>query len=269
MFLYFWKRLVHKKNFYLALLVGTIPSILYIVNDVYPYRDLKYGHSVYTIWMGGFTGSIYASFFYLLLPLLAALPMADTWLSDRQSGYYQFVQTRNKKKQYFGGLYICNFFAGGLVAAIPLVINLYACFLLIPDKKPDLILWETHIVSFYGKETLFPSIFYDYPLLHIFLFILFGFLIGGLLASIALMFSCWLKNIFMVWISVFVLNYLYESLVGIICKDGAATYYLLTYAHQVAPSGNMELPVMIFMMISILVLTIIGICWRAKRYELD
>ena len=87
MFLYFWKRLLHKKNFYLALLAGAMLSMLYIAKDVYPYRVLKYGHSVYTIWMGGFNGSIYASLFYLLVPLLAAIPMADTWLSDRQSGY--------------------------------------------------------------------------------------------------------------------------------------------------------------------------------------
>ena len=110
-----------------------------------PYRALKYGHSVYTIWMGGFNGSIYASLFYLLVPLLAAIPMADTWLSDRQSGYYQFVQTRNKTKQYFRGLYVCNFTAGGLVTIFPLAINLYACFLLVPDEKPDLILWDTPV----------------------------------------------------------------------------------------------------------------------------
>lgn len=63
MFLYFWKRLLHKKNFYLALLAGAMLSMLYIAKDVYPYRALKYGHSVYTIWMGGFNGSIYASLF--------------------------------------------------------------------------------------------------------------------------------------------------------------------------------------------------------------
>lgn len=85
MFLYFWKRLLHKKNFYLALLAGAMLSMLYIAKDVYPYRALKYGHSVYTIWMGGFNGSIYASLFYLLVPLLAAIPMAGHVLSDRQA----------------------------------------------------------------------------------------------------------------------------------------------------------------------------------------
>lgn len=269
MFLYFWKRLLHKKNFYLALLAGAMLSMLYIAKDVYPYRALKYGHSVYTIWMGGFNGSIYASLFYLLVPLLAAIPMADTWLSDRQSGYYQFVQTRNKTKQYFRGLYVCNFTAGGLVTIFPLAINLYACFLLVPDEKPDLILWDTHTVSLYGKETLFPSVFYDYPLLHICLFLFFAFCIGGLLAGVALAFSGLLKNIFMVWVSVFVLNYLYESLAGIVCKNGAATYYPLTYAHQVAPLGEMELSVMVTLMILLLGITIIGMCWGAKRHELD
>lgn len=58
------------------------------------------------------------------------------------------------------------------------------------------------------------------------------------MAGVALALSGLLKNIFMVWVSVFVLNYLYESLVGIVCKNGAATYYPLTYAHQVAPLGR-------------------------------
>ena len=108
---------------------------------------------------------------------------------------------------------------GGAVTIFPLAINLYACFLLVPDEKPDLILWDTHTVSLYGKETLFPSVFYDYPLLHICLFLFFAFCIGGLLAGVALALSGLLKNIFMVWVSVFVLNYLYESLVGIVCKN--------------------------------------------------
>ena len=121
MFLYFWKRLLHKKNFYLALLAGAMLSMLYIAKDVYPYRALKYGHSVYTIWMGGFNGSIYASLFYLLVPLLAAIPMADTWLSDRQSGYYQFVFSWIIRVQFYGGRFgyyfsvgdkpLCVFFA--------------------------------------------------------------------------------------------------------------------------------------------------------------
>lgn len=269
MFKFFLKRLIHKKNFYLALLVGIVLSALYIANDVYPYRDLKYGHSVYTIWIGGFTGSIYASLYYLVLPLLAVIPMADIWLADRQSGYFQFIQTRNKKRQYFLGLYFYNFLAGGLVSSIPLLANLYMCFLLVPDKKPDLILWETHIVTLFGKETLFPQLFYDYPLLHLLFTLLLTFLVGGLLASIALGASCLLKNIFMVWISAFVLNYLYESIVGLICTDGAATYYLLTYAHQVAPSGNMELPVLVTMMLLIFGLTVSCIYRGVMRYEFD
>ena len=91
----------------------------------------------------------------------------------------------------------------------------------------------------------------------------------GLLAGVALALSGLLKNIFMVWVSVFVLNYLYESLVGIVCKNGAATYYPLTYAHQVAPLGEMELSVMVTLMILLLGITIIGMCWGAKRHELD
>ena len=130
-------------------------------------------------------------------------------------------------------------------------------------------LFRSHTVSLYGKETLFPSVFYDYPLLHICLFLFFAFCIGGLLAGVALALSGLLKNIFMVWVSVFVLNYLYESLVGIVCKNGAATYYPLTYAHQVAPLGEMELSVMVTLMILLLGITIIGMCWGAKRHELD
>lgn len=63
MFLYFWKRLLHKKNFYLALLAGAMLSMLYIAKDVYPYRALKYGHSVYTIWWEVLTGRYMLRFF--------------------------------------------------------------------------------------------------------------------------------------------------------------------------------------------------------------
>lgn len=99
-------------------------------------------------------------------------------------------------------------------------------------------------MSLYGKETLFPSVFYDYPLLHICLFLFFAFCIGGLLAGVALALSGLLKNIFMVWVSVFVLNYLYESLVGIVCKNGAGNLlsaHLCTSSRSLGGDGNYRL----------------------------
>lgn len=269
MFQYFWIRLAKKRNFYIALLLGIVISIMYIINDVYPYSNVKYGHSVYDIWMGGYTGSIYATLYYLVLPILVVVPMADTYLTDRKNGYYAMVKSRKKKNEYFGGLYVCNFIAGGIVSSVPLVFNIYMCFLLIQDKKIDMIVGETHNVTLYGGEVLFPTIYFEQPLVHMLITIFCTFIIGGVIASLALAFSCLIKNVVVVWISMFVINYLYESIEGIICGNGGATYQLLTYAHQVAPSGKMELLSLLVMLAGGVIISATMFYLGVKKYEID
>ena len=269
MFRYFLIRLAKKRNFYLALFFGIAISIMYIVNDVYPYRDVKYGHSVYDIWMGGYTGSIFATLYYLVLPILVVVPMADTYLIDRKNGFYEFIKSRKRKNEFFWGLYLCNFIAGGTVAAVPLMCNIYICFLLIQDKKLDMVVGETHNVTLYGREVLFTTIYFEHPMIHILITIFLIFTIGGVIASLALAFSCLIKNVVLVWISMFIINYLYETIEGIICGNGGATYQLLTYAHQVAPSGKMELLSLLVMLVGGGVGSAIMFYWGVRKYEID
>lgn len=153
MFLYFWKRLLHKKNFYLALLAGAMLSMLYIAKDVYPYRAVKiWTFQVYTIGWEVLTGQIYASLFYHISAIACSNTNGRTrgFLTDK-AVIINLCRLEIRAKQYFRGLYVCNFTAGGLVTIFPLAINLYACFLLVPDEKPEFVLWDTHTVSLYGK----------------------------------------------------------------------------------------------------------------------
>ena len=264
MFKYFLIRVAKKKNFYIAIVTGLIISVLYVVNDVLPYSDSKYRHCVYDIWIGGFTGSIYASILYLLIPLIVSFPMADFYLSDRLTGYYTYIQSRGKEKSYFTNLYACNFLIGGVVASLPLLSNIYLCYLFVADKKMDFITGETHIVTLYGKETLFEKLYYEHPLADIFITIL----IGGLLASISLAVSSLVKNIFVVWISAFVLNYLYESIVGIIIPNGSGTYHIMSYVQQIMPSGRADLTIMLMIMLVMLVSSVSVFYFGVKRNEL-
>lgn len=266
---YFFIRVVKQKNLYISLLAGLILSVLYIWYDVIPYSDSMYRHSVYDIWIGGFTGSIFAMLLYLIIPLLVAFPMAGFYLEDKKSGYFTFIQARRKTKQYFINLILCNFIVGGIALIFPLLLNIYMCYLFVPDKKLDFIVGETHNVTLYGGQVLFPELYYEHPLLHLILSIFIAFLVGGILATIAIAFSSYAKNIFTVWISAFVINYLYESITGIVCKNGAGKYQLMSYAHQVAPTGSLDLLSLLLVMIPILAVSIISFYIGVKRYELD
>lgn len=264
---YFFIRVVKRKNFYIALLTGCLLSILYVIYDVLPYCDPVYHHSVYDIWIGTYTGSIFAMTFYLLIPFLVSFPMADFYLSDRLSGYYDHIKIRRKEKKYLVNLYLSNFITGGIITSVPMLLNVYLCYLFVLDRPIDLIAEETHNVSLYGGEVLFPGLYYDHPLLHIFITIFLAFVIGGLIANIALAVSPWTRNVFIVWIFAFVFNYLYESVLTILIRDGYATYYITTYMHQVAEYGRMRLPVLVVLILVVLFGTMLAFFSGVKRNE--
>jgi hypothetical protein len=263
---YFMIRLFREKTFYLALLVGISLSLAYVVVDVLPYTDLRFMHNPYNSWIGTFTASVFAALFYMLLPIYAVIATSGMYLSDKQSGYLNTIFVRGKKKTYFKDLYIVNFITAGMCYMIPAAINVYCCFLLLPDQKIDVIINQTHTVSLYGHDTLFPLLYYSHPFLHVCMYIGLGFLVSGIFASIALAMSFYLKKVFFVWISAFVMNFLYQTLLIILIPETPVRFWPLNIIQQVGSSANIFSTVVVIA--SGFLISLAGYLWGVKRYAI-
>lgn len=206
---YFINRILHKSTFYIALLMGTALSVYYLLADIYP--NAKYGGTPYTRWIESFTGSELPNLLFMLMPIIAAVAVADIYISDKKSGFFEHIYSKGQVKRYFLNLYSYNFIGAGLCFIVPLLLNIYGCFMMLPSHKPDMIMDGNDTISLLHSMTLFPELYYMYPFLHMLLYLFIGFIATGLYATLALAFSMFIRYRFMVYISAYIINYLYVS----------------------------------------------------------
>ncbi len=207
---YFLNRLIRRKLYWLAFAAGCTISVCYFVKDVLRY-DL-YQQTVYTMWIESFTNSDLPTLLYNLVPLLSALAAADIYLADKNSGYLNVIFSKSDSRRYFKSLYLVNFAAGGLTLLAPLALNLYLCFLVCPDRAPDLLAEGTNLVNSIGFNVLFPQLYYTHPFLHACIYIVLGFLAAGIFATIGLALGCFVKHRFLVWLGPYLVNYVFVAL---------------------------------------------------------
>lgn len=223
---------------YMALAAGIVLSLLYIITNVLPYADYRYHQSPYTLWLGSFNSSIFAELFFMLMPILAAMPMADIYLNDRKTGYFNNIAGRGREKSYFCCLFVMNAVAGAMCFIIPAVINIVCSFCILPDIHPDIIVNESSVVTMYGTETLFPEMYYTHPLAHMALYLATGAVIAAIYASLALAFSFFINNRFFVWISVFIMYYIYMAVAAALVHGNSSLYMPANYMREINGGGS-------------------------------
>lgn len=152
-------------------------------------------------------------FYYLLVtitPILAAIPYGTSYVLDKKNGLINQFAIRCKKKYYYISKMLVAFISGGTVAVIPLLINLIVCMCALPWGKP-VYSFNYYLVT---KDAVFASLFYEFPELYVFIYILFDFIVFGLLNCICLSFVYIEDNIFALVLSPFIFYYV----VSAICK---------------------------------------------------
>lgn len=207
---FFLQRILLSKSLYFVLIVGVILSLLHVKEEIIPSLQWqKLGLSrhgldftPYSEWFE-FGASNLTTLFFLILPLLASLPFADTFLKDRQTGYLNSILSKGKMKAYFMGLYISNFIVAGIVICIPLLMNIYFAFMILPNVKPDPVV--NHRMGL-NINTFFPEFYYSHPFLHMLFYVLLAFLFAGMYATISLSISFFVKNRFVVLITGFLVQ---------------------------------------------------------------
>lgn len=200
------KRAFINRLFLVSLIIGCIISILQVVERALPYAsgiDLypnQYPPSLYNSCIG-LSFSMWSSIFYFVFPLLAAIPYADSFLTDKKSGYLENIYTRGKKINYLISKFVAVFLSGGCVVLLPLLLNILLTALCVPAVIPDA---STGFFPIFGYAT-WANIYYSTPIVYVLLFQILTFITAGVLSCSALLFSFVVKYKYIVLITPFLL----------------------------------------------------------------
>lgn len=153
-------------------------------------------------WLGTDFTSLWEHFFYLTLPMLAAVPWADSYYTEKRNGYLKMVYTKTSRMRYLLSKYVVAFLSGTAAIAIPLLVSLYFSVLYLPAKPLDAVMFQSAITN----QSLWNQEFFTVPVLFILKYIGMDAFYGGLFAVTSLLLSFFLKSRFNVWSILFILN---------------------------------------------------------------
>ena len=228
------KRAFKEKFFYLALLLGMVITISHIFSWSLKYwnymanldeyeRSFFKPASVFDMWIGGCPVPWQAYTYYILIPLIAAIPYGISLHEDRKSGYMKNMILRSGRKNYYLGKYIANFIAGGLAVVIPLMLNFFINCALFPAYKPEVV-----GLGPIGLKSMFYKVFYTHPIVYILIFFLMDFIYAGLYANITLIFSEIVNYKYIVMLGPIFVVIFTNSILELYNKsDCSSTYFLM------------------------------------------
>lgn len=180
-------RLFRTKSFWVALVIGGCFVGSHILQVVLPYAQanravdnirtnpMQFPFSACMFFMGydmyGWQGEI----LFRLMPLLTAIPFANSYFCDISEGYIKNLQGKCRKEHYLIAKYMVTFLSGGLIMTLPLILDILCCLALLPAHQPV-------PIGVFGISFSYSSMFYEHTILFILMYLFVDFLIGGLYA---------------------------------------------------------------------------------------
>ncbi len=204
--------MIHMRSLWIAILIGTAISC---VNFFESFETLawfgsssasgtvSYGYgtlSLFANWING-GGGIGQMVFFLVYPLLAAIPFSWSLCREWQGGYTNQLLTRESKRTYLASKYVTVFASGGIAITLPLTVNFVLNAWILPICAP-----VAAMVG--GGDALYLSyLLFTKPMLYLICTLLTDFCWGGLLACLGMTVSLFFKNTMVALLSPFVIFY--------------------------------------------------------------
>lgn len=196
-----------------ALAIGLVLAVWHYFQNVLPmteylddyltYADqATYPHSVFNKWLGGELSSLQSFLYFLLLPVIAVLPFGTSYHLEEKSGTIKNILIRCKRSQYYLSKYIAVFLSGGATVVLPLLVNLGLTSATLPALLPQCMTGTFPIFS----NAMWSEIYYTRPWLYLLLYLILIFIFSGLFSCMALAFSHFLRNGFVIMISPFLVH---------------------------------------------------------------
>ena len=197
------KRILKNKLFWSVLLIGCLISIsqyfMYVrpcVKYLTDYQNVPFGslcpHTWYEKWIGGEYFTFQSYIYFLIIPIIAAVPCAITLSKDKITGYQYQLFTRGKKRNYYISKYVVSFISGGIAVLIPLLINLWLSITTLPSIIPD----PTTGTSMITNIQMMSEFYFLNPNLYILIYLFVIFMYSGVFSVFVLIIGEITKNLF-------------------------------------------------------------------------
>ncbi|MBE5939997.1 MAG: hypothetical protein E7266_06320 [Lachnospiraceae bacterium] len=260
-----FRRLFRSYSFYMAIAIGLLFPISYLIQYIIPYAVANASgsyiesgvipHSVFEYPLG--RGSFHESILANIAPLLVAIPYGYSYYRDKKTGYIKNLFTRSEKKNYLVSKYIVTFFSGGVVLALPWLVSFIGNLMFLPYIKP---IAGSHLFPM-GGTVMWSELFYSFPSLYILVFCTRCFIIGGLLACMCLSATYIVNGIFLVELFPFIFVTVFNMLVPVVDTKGGllnSTQNILDI--EISGGGMTYLAVFLTMAVFALVSVIYVVC---------
>lgn len=179
-------RLFRNKVTYIVLAVNLMIVSLQFVFESLPYWNTNekipgYPLTVFEKWIGGETASVFPTIYFLLVPLLSAIPYGGTLQEDIRSGYIKNICIRTRQREYFRVKYIVAF-TTGIFSVLPLIFNFLLTSLVFPAMLPQA------CTGFYpiNATSMLGDLFYLHPYAYLGVWLILDIVFWGLLATLSL-----------------------------------------------------------------------------------
>lgn len=256
-----FRRAFCNKGMLLSLAIGIGIVIWHQITFVWPISmiidDFNCVESLYYRWLGGNGYPIQNYVFFMILPLLSALPVGAIYCKDLKSQYYIHFYLRGQKRQYLLARYVVTFVVGGFSVIIPLIISIILTAMKFPAIKPELIMSYEPNISAVGY-----SLFFSHPFLYVMLMLFIIFIFAGGFATIVLPSSFYTQYAIVASITPFALYYFLYSLDCIFLPvSWRAPNSFLNPATGVCMANELILGAIVFLLIGVIYFR------KAIRYE--
>lgn len=181
------KRGFKSKAFLVSLMLGCAISIIHFVFYYKLYHNFLNASTTILAWLGTDYLLVFNTLYYILLPILAALPFGASYFTDLKTGYIKNICVNTSRASYFTSKSIAVFCSAAVNVMIPLTINFLMCMRVFPLRIPEKLLFYGGTLDAY----LFADVYYDSSLIYALLFIL----IDGIAAGIITLFSICVADI--------------------------------------------------------------------------
>lgn len=266
-----WKAL-HNPWFYLSLLVGTTLCLM----DVW--QNWEAIHSLNCSWdTGADAFSLFARWiavnnwtygckkFYLIWPILAALPFGWSFCQERRSGLMDQIYIRAGKKQAFFAKYTTVFVSGGLAVALPVLLDLLLNAMVCPFVVPK----AADSFYFVSDGYFLSTLYYTHPWIYGLIWCGMEFLWGGVTAGLCFLVSTHTRLFVTVVLVPFALYFLMGYVQTYVVRL-TGRYLLISPLYlAMAATFNPNPEWLEFLALGILFLLSFGAgYWQVKKHEL-
>lgn len=268
-----WKAL-HEPMLWAALGIGTLIAGVNVAETVFEVRQLtamtasyiertgQYasfaGCSLFIHWLATNISSYGSRVFFLVWPILAAMPFGWSYCGERKSGLYDQIVSRAGVREYYKAKYIAVFVSGGLAVGLPVLLNLLANALICPADVPGV---QLSLVAIFDGCFL-SALFYAHPWAHSLIWCLVDFLFGGAAACLCFVVGTRLRHQVMVMLTPFALLLVLDGAFAVLQSRTGSNVELSALRLAAATGGLTNPEWAVFTAIGVMLALSFGMGWR-------